>query len=431
MALRIATFEVDLTPPVGEPIAFGVNRKTDSKIFLRGVVLDDGRARAVLAAADIIGLYGAVHARWRNVLARAAGTSARRVLLHCVHQHDSLRPPSAFLSKMLSTRRDFTQPNAAFYAGLLKKIETAVKRAMRSGWQRVDSLATSERRLTGLASNRRLLDKRGKVFAMRWSMTSDPKLQRHPVGRIDPILRTIGFLGSNGRILATLHFYATHPMGAYGRDMCGADIPGVALDHLRSKTRGHHIYFTGCAGDITFGKYTTASKEKNLRVLGRRLGEALAANVLSLMPCATGPLSFAYERFKMPLDTRRIHRAGLLARIRQADVRSKLEWPTTRLEAVNRWSYWGRPEIARLSIGPEVHMLSLPAETVVEYQLFAQSLVPERFLAVAAYADGTYGYIPTASMYSEGGYEPGAGITTPAVEASYKAALERILAKLR
>jgi hypothetical protein len=433
MALRIAPFEVDLSPPAGEPIAYGLNRKTDSRIHLRGVVIDDGRTRAVLAAAEIIGLYGAVHARWRSVLARAAGTTARRVLLHCVHQHDSLRPPSVFVNKMLATRPDLPPSSAAFYAGLLKKIYFAVRRAVRTGWRRVESLATAERRLSGLASNRRLLDKHGKVFAMRWSMTSNPKLQRHPVGRIDPVLRTIGFLGPHGRVLATLHYYATHPMGAYGREMASADIPGVALDHLRREMRGegHHVYFTGCAGDITFGKYTSASKKKNLRVLGRRLGEALAANVRALKPCSSGALVFAYERFKMPLDAKRIHRASMLAEIKKAEKRYEIETPAVWLEALRGWRHWGRPEIARLSLGPDVHVLALPAETVVEYQLYAQALVPERFLAVAAYTDGTHGYIPTAAMYREGGYEPQASLTTPAVEGHYKAALERLLAKLR
>jgi len=431
-AWKLASFTVDITPPEGEPIAFGLNRRVDSPIHVRGVLLNAGRERLVLAAAEILGLYGDVYRVWRRTIASAAGCPEKNVLLHCVHQHDSIMPPSRAKWEQLAARSGDPQSSPAYYARILQSLRVVVRKAVHGPWSKVERLATAERRVSGLASNRRLVGPDGKVFAMRWSMTTNRKLQREPVGRIDPLLRTIGFLGTKGRLLAALHFYATHPMGAYGREMAGADIPGVALAHAsRACPDAQQIYFTGCAGDITFGKYTGASKAENLRVLGARLGAALAVNVSALQPIPVGALRLTRKAFDLPLDRKRINRSSLLKRLNAAQSLAEAYFPMHMLELLNDWKRWRRVELTRLDLGPDVHLLSLPAETVVAYQLYAQGLVPEKFLACAAYAEGLYGYLPTAEMFGEGGYEPQAGPSTPELEARYKAALDGLLADLR
>jgi hypothetical protein len=96
------------------------------------------------------------------------------------------------------------------------------------------------------------------------------------------------------------------------------------------------------------------------------------------------------------------------------------------------WEKWRKCHISRMSIGDSVHFLSLPAEMCVEYQLYAQSLIPEQFLACAAYGNGTYHYIPTARMYEEGGYEPEYGsISTADVEMPLKCAIAQVLSPLQ
>ena len=77
--LKISTFIVDITPPVGFPLAFNINEKVGSPIYVRGVVLDDSRTRAVLVSSDIILIYGKAHKQWQEMIAKAAGTSADKV----------------------------------------------------------------------------------------------------------------------------------------------------------------------------------------------------------------------------------------------------------------------------------------------------------------------------------------------------------------
>jgi len=45
--LKIVTFKVDVTPPVGEPLAYDPNEKVETPIYVSGIVVDDGKTRAV------------------------------------------------------------------------------------------------------------------------------------------------------------------------------------------------------------------------------------------------------------------------------------------------------------------------------------------------------------------------------------------------
>ena len=306
-AYRIAPFEVDLTPPIGHPLAYGTNLKVDSPIYLRGVVLDDGGSRAVIAVADYIFLYGGAYHQWKRLLSRATGAPPAQVLLHSVHQHDSVRAePEA--SDLLEEFGFEPVLDAGYWREVTAKVETAVRGAVQPGrkgaWRVVTSLATAERRVSGLASNRRLRGADGKIWGMRFSMCTDRRMRSEPVGLIDPILRTIGFMDGRGNPIACLHFYATHPMAAYRRDMVGADVPGRALDHVHDAAGGRHVYLTGCGGDVTFGKYCTGSKEEGLAILGERLGMELEANTKALTTKSYARISVRRSRFVIPLDKR-------------------------------------------------------------------------------------------------------------------------------
>lgn len=431
--LKIAPFCVDITPPLGTPLAYVPNDKVDSPIYVRGLVMDDGQNRAVWAVADIIFYWGKAYHETRALLARAAQTTPPKVFLHAVHQHDSMRVALELNAYYQRFNTVCIPPD--YYQRVNRDLRQAVEQALRprgGNWRTVSRVSTAERRVAGLASNRRMLDENGKCRAMRFSMCTDKNLKRKPTGRIDPLLRTVAFHGKGDRLVAAMHFYASHPMGAYQRNQVGADIPGVALDFVSRRTdpRALHLYFTGCAGNITFGKYHLDS-DKTIRVLGERLGGYLLDNLRGLNEAPIGPLTFKAERFELPLNAG-MDEALLAQQVEAARNTREVCQPGGRLIILKQWKRWSRPTVTRMSIGPDVHFLSLPGETVVEYQLHAQALLPERFLAVAAYGDCTYHYIPTAAMYDEGGYEPERGaICSREVEKPYRQAIADVLRPLQ
>ena len=429
--MKAGVFEVDVTPEIGGPIAFGINEKTDSSIFIRGVIIDDSKKRVVVASCDFLYIWGNAYDQMKKVIAKSAGTSSQNVFLHSVHQHDSVNI-AIELNDIHKKYRGIEVTPLSYYKKINKTLEEATVKAVQK-MKTVKNIASAERRISGLASNRRLLDENGKVYAMRWSMCHDPKLQSEPTGLIDPMLKTIALIGGNNKPLAVMHFYASHPMTAYGRNMCSADVPGVALDYAKK----HYckdvpqIYFTGCGGNTTFGKYSLENKEKSLRILGERLGKELLENCKQLEKKSVGAISVKNSTFELPLKPE-LNEKELLEKIKKTENPGEAILLSTRLEAVRNWEKWKKLNITRLSIGDDIHMLALPSETVVEYQLYAQTLVPEKFLACAAYANSSYGYIPTANMYDEGGYEPAdASITTAEAEGVMKKAIYDVLKDLR
>src|SRR5438874_10118629 len=88
--LRLATFDIDATPPIGSQMAYDpVTNSWDLGLRARGVVLLGAGNPIVLCAVDWIGIANEGHDTFRSALSRAAGTSTARVAVHTLHQHDA------------------------------------------------------------------------------------------------------------------------------------------------------------------------------------------------------------------------------------------------------------------------------------------------------------------------------------------------------
>jgi hypothetical protein len=93
--LRVAVFEADVTPPLGAPLcdaAVPPAKEIVDRLLARGVVLipgSPGEKPIVLCAFDWVGMGNSGHDEFREGLATAAGTTADRIAVHCLHQHDA------------------------------------------------------------------------------------------------------------------------------------------------------------------------------------------------------------------------------------------------------------------------------------------------------------------------------------------------------
>lgn len=90
--LRLGTFTVDCTPPVGWGVGFGITGTTTGvrdPLLLRGFVLDDKDQRCLIATMDFCGLMNSAYDDLVRVLAKAVHAPEERVIIHCIHQHDA------------------------------------------------------------------------------------------------------------------------------------------------------------------------------------------------------------------------------------------------------------------------------------------------------------------------------------------------------
>jgi len=89
-ALRVSTFDVDATPPIGSMMAYDpVTNRWELGLRARGLVLMGAGDPIVLCAVDWIGIANEGQDAFRSALARAAGTASHRVAVHTLHQHDA------------------------------------------------------------------------------------------------------------------------------------------------------------------------------------------------------------------------------------------------------------------------------------------------------------------------------------------------------
>ena len=343
-------------------------------------------------------------------------------MLHSVHQHDApLILPDGFDGdgEHSMTERAMTSASKAYCQRTLASVCQAVSNAVKGAWTPITRVATAEQRVSGLGAARRLVDESGICVGVRWSRCSDEKLRAWPVGEIDTLLRTICFEGPDGAKFVALHFYATHPMASYLRKKVGPDVPGAAVQFAQKKTPDlMHIYFTGCAGNVTLGKYNITGDQAAIDSLGQRLGQAFLTNLDCLVDRKIGPIRFVRSTLDVPFDMYRVENVN----------------PDRRDYTKRTLDLWKTATITRFSLGDAVHALSIGmGEVCVEYQLYAQSLVPDQFLATAAYVNGVYEYTPLAKAFPEGGYESSdrACPVTPEIEPRLKAAIREALKDLQ
>jgi len=292
--------------------------------------------------------------------------------------------------------------------------------------RRITHVAGTPARVEQVASNRRISrDANNQVVAMRGSATRDAALRAMPEGLIDPDAKTIAFYDGDQRI-AALHYYATHPMSYYGDGRVSSDFAGLARKRLQAAEPAcTHLYFTGCAGNVTAGKYNDGSKPMR-EVLTTRLHDALAAGLEQLRPEPITQVSWSsvdlLPKANPNLDAEQI--AKQIADPAQSVVNRNR--PSYQLAWIRRIES-GMPIVISALRLNQLGILHLPAESFVEYQLAAQKMAPSRLLATAAYGDGGPWYIPTAEEYDCGGYEVSVAFSDRAIDPALRDAIGRVL----
>ena len=207
-AVKVATFDVDATPPLGSAMAYDpVKRHDELTLRCRGIVIVGAGKPIVLCAVDWIGIANEGHDVFRESLAAAAGTTRDRVAVHTLHQHDA--PGCDFTAERLIRDlelKNFGRFEGGFHRDVIQRAAKAIKAAMDAA-QPVTHYGWGVATVKEVASNRRILGPDGKVRAVRYTATKDPALRAEPEGVIDPELSLLSFWNEN-RPIAVLSYYA-------------------------------------------------------------------------------------------------------------------------------------------------------------------------------------------------------------------------------
>ena len=426
--VKVATFDVDATPPLGSAMAYDpVKRLDDLTLRCRGVVITGSGDPIVLCAVDWIGIANEGHDAFRIALAKAAGTTPARVAVHALHQHDA--PGCDFTAEKLIKELgvkgyprfegDFQRLVIARAAeGIARALPTA-REATHWGW--------GQAVVKEVASQRRLLGPDGKVKFTRTSSTKNAEMRSEPEGVIDPMVTSLSFWDKSGPI-AVLTSYACHPQSYYRLGYPTPDFPGIAR-FIRSQSWPHtlHVHFNGAGGNVTAGKYNDGAWE-NRMVLANRLAdgmkEALDKTVKS--PLKAADIGWSSVPVKLPLSNH-LKAEELIAKLKATPPKGYISF-ADQLAWLKRTEEGHAIDITCLRVGSS-RMVHLPGELFVEYQLAAKAMRPDLHVAVAAYGDYGPGYIGSTCAYEQGGYEvgPTSSNVAPQVEPVLIEAMKQLL----
>ena len=416
---ELATFAVDVTPPVGHPCMGGgipPVKTVIEPLQARGFVLIGGDRPFFVLCFDWCEIRGSAYDNWRAALAEAVDTDPERVLITSTHVHDApvMDPEAEFLlreAERSGAWKDLPPPDAKdpiqvasvcwpdFNGRCIQRARTAVAKALKHS-QSVTHFGTGQAKVEGIASNRRYLLPDGTVRYNRMSRCTDPVAVAAEDGDIDPWLRTLSFWNGDHAV-AALHSYATHPMSSYGRGEVSIDFVGLARERLQKDLPDvFQMYASGCAGNVTAGKYNDGSPGAR-EALTQKLYQAMKA---SFAATEKHPLTEpAFHSGKIPLGAR-----GTLG-FTEDELRYRLTHearPYGRAEPAMGLSWYERVkgghqiDLPLLDLGA-AQVLLLPAESYVEYQLFAQQQRPDSFVFVMGYGECGPGYIPVERAWRE------------------------------
>jgi hypothetical protein len=400
---RLATFSADVTPRLGHPLLGGrlkPARAIDDPLYAKGLVLLGPEKPIVLVAVDWCEIRNDAYDRWRDVLAAAAGTTADRVLVTSVHQHDAPIADLTAQRLLAEAGVDATIVDADYHERTVRGVAKALEKSLSTA-RRVTHYGTGQAKVERVASNRRVVDASGKSGFLRGSVTTDLAIRNLPEGLIDPWLKVISFW-DGATPLAAINAYATHPMSYYGSGDISSDFVGLARARREQDDPAvHQIYVSGCSGDVTAGKYNDGTGEHRERLTGR-MHKAMVAAFDSTQRQPLRAIGFRSVPLVLP------HRDGqLTAEALEATLANSAQPAFNRaLAAMGLSSRKMHPagheiDVVAIDLG-EAQIVLLPGESLVGYQLMAQKMRPDQFVMAIGYGECAPGYIPTDAASREG-----------------------------
>jgi hypothetical protein len=364
--------------------------KVTADLYVKAMVLQDREGqRAVVVTSDLLGFPAAVAEPICERIQKKTGLQRACILLNSSHTHAGPR---------LALKVPPEDPSGA---------GEALRTTEYTRWLQDQVVATVERAALDLkparlswgggvvhfVMNRREFTPRGVILGVNARGLADRSV---PVLRIDD---------ADGKLRAVLFGAAVHgtTLGGDNYELCG-DYAGFAQAYVaQMHPQVQPMFMLGCAGDAN--PYPRGTMEMT-RQHGRTLGQEVCRVLDSKLRPVAGPLRIAFDQVDLPLQ------AGLsrdeLNRL-AADKRSARNWAAKQLLALLDKSqklptHYACP-VSVWQFGQDLTLVGLPGEVVVDYVPRLEKVLGPNQLWIAAYCNDVFGYLPSARVLAEGGYE--------------------------
>ncbi len=391
---KVGLAQVKVTPPWPVFLA-GYNRsqpfeRVESDLYVKALVLEDRQGqRGVLVTSDLLGFPAAVAEPICERISAATGMKRAQILLNASHTHTG---PALSLDP--TPRDGRAAGDAQRTAEYTRQLQDRVVETVVKANERLEPAKLSWG--SGVAH-----------FVMnRRQFTADSViLGANPRGLADrtvPVLRVEAPDGTPRVVLfgAAVHNTTLRPQ----HNFVSGDYAGYAQAYVQERHPGaQEMFMIGCAGDAD--PYPHGSLDL-ARQHGTELGKEVCRVLATKLQPVRSPLRVAFAREPLPLRPppprevlekeaagKRAPHAGIARQMLAAlDRGDKL--PTHYKCPLAVWQF-----------GSDLTLVALSGEVVVDYvPLLEQALGPTR-LWLSAYHNDVFGYLPSARVLAEGGYE--------------------------
>lgn len=456
--LRAGAARGDITPDLGIMIVGGFNpypaKHIHDPLFVRALVLDDGKQRIAFAICDNLGMPREVCDEARRLTAIRTGIPVSHVLVAGTHTHSagSARPSGPTADRPGGALVASTELNA-YQLMIARRVADTVQCAVnnltpaRLGWGAgsLPSQVFNRRWLVQAEALRR--NPFGGVDAVRMNPpVASPELIK-PAGPTDPEIAFLAVQSTEGRPIALLANYSLHYVGGVMANTISADYFGCFATRIEELLGAEKqdppfvgILTNGTSGDIN---NSDVSQRRTARVpyqAMREVADQVAGEVVRALKRVSyrDALTLDARAVELTLGTRRPtsemikHAHEVLAKPAGAPA-----WhPNERVYAERVLQVAEMPATVMIPLQAfrigDLGIAAAPCELFAETGLELKATTPFAKAFTLEIANGYFGYLPTPAQHKLGGYETWIGTNRLEVEASTKivAAIQQMWAEL-
>lgn len=412
--LLVGYGKADITP--AEPVPLGgygnsmkrISTEVRDPLCASCIAVTDEAGETVLLFGIDVGGTGGVLRQMRSELARELGLADERVIFSASHTHAA---PDLWLTQ---------HPTIAAYIPFLKKqLCSAANMALAD--RLPGDLYIGAVQTQGLNFVRRYQLSDGRYVGYQSDIKESGLAVTGHETEADKQLQMLKFKRENAKDIFLANFQVHPHRGSSSQSTkISADIVGVFRDKLEKALDCHVIYITGAGGNINS---KSEIKEENFTADYTEHGEALAAYALkaqdSLRKVDGGTVRTTVRTFDGTIDRSTesllpvakealayFKECGNISQTRAKYLPQGIHSPNHANMIINRankpeqWPF----DIWTVSIG-DVAFAVAPYEMFDTQGMFIKENSPYPMTVITGYANGGFGYIPSAFAWGHGGYE--------------------------
>jgi len=389
---KVGLAQVKITPERPVPMSGYASRNKLSEgvtadLYAKALVLEDRDGhKAVIVTSDLLGFPASIAEPICERIEKKTGLKREQILLSSSHNHSG---PTVTLKAQAKDGPGESERAVEYTRGMQDKVVDLVAKAT----ERLEPARLSwGSGVADFVMNRREFTPNGVILGVNPRGLADRTV---PVLRID---------SAEGKPRAILFGAGTHntTLGGDNYQICG-DYAGFAQAYVEQKMPDVQVMFMlGCAGDSN--PYPRGTMD-----LARKHGETLGTEVCrvqggKLRPIG-GPLKIAFAHTDLPLQSLSPDEIQKLA----TDKRNPKSFAAGQLLALldkgekPPTSY--RAPLTVWQFGSDLTLVGLSGEVVVDYVTLLEKALGPNQLWLAAYCNDVFGYLPSARVLAEGGYE--------------------------